>query len=316
MNEYRGKHAPSQPWPVSSTTIVRSRKGRHRKKNHHRRARIIILLVLVIFLVSWPFVEAKLLTTDKVLLSMADLPSDANHLRIVYLSDIHWGFWYTDSELSGLLTRINDLRPDLVIFGGDYATDHTSAVQFFERLQSMSKIRARYGVFGVLGETDCGETAFDRTQLSESMTNAGIIPLVNQVTPVNIGSSRIYIAGLDDSLSGSPNLKSVSGSVSASDFVIFVAHNPSVIPNAQKATDSSGALGWFDLGLFGHTHGGQMMFFSDLLAIADDVPERYRSGWLTENRETLLISRGVGTSALPCRLFCFPQIHFIELIAE
>jgi hypothetical protein len=79
------------------------------------------------------------------------------------------------------------------------------------------------------------------------------------------------------------------------------------------ATDASGSLGWFDLGLFGHTHGGQMMFFSSALGIAEDVSDRYREGWKKENRADLLISHGVGVSVVPFRLFCFPQIHLIEL---
>ena len=50
-----------------------------------------------------------------------------------------------------------------------------------------------------------------------------------------------------------------------------------------------------------------------MLGIAEEVPDRYRSGWMKENRVDLLISRGVGTSVLPLRLFCFPQIHCIEV---
>ena len=207
----------------------------------------------------------------------------------------------------------NGLRPDLVLFGGDYATDHQSAVQFFQKLRSGEKIRSRYGAFGVVGETDRGESDFDLTELTEAMTNADVEPLVNRSVSVNIGAARIYIAGLDDATAGKPDLKTVSRSVSASDYVIFLAHNPSVIPDAQLAKDSSGNLGWFDLGLFGHTHGGQMLFFSSLLGIADDIPERYKGGWLKENRADLLVSRGVGTSVYPGRLFCLPQIHYIEV---
>ena len=96
-------------------------------------------------------------------------------------------------------------------------------------------------------------------------------------------------------------------------FVILLSHNPSVIPDAQIAPDAYGNLGWFDLGLFGHTHAGQMSFFSSALNIAEDVPDRYRSGWLKENRVDLLISPGVGTSVFPGRLLCFPTIHCITL---
>jgi len=311
LNVYRGKHVSSQPWPVASHAS--SRRGRHQKKNRHARRFWILAIVLVVLLVGYPFLESRLLQTDKVRLQPDDLPAEANHLRIVYLSDIHYGFWFSDNDLSRLLSQINGLRPDLVLFGGDYATDHHTAIEFFTRLSRLTRIHARYGVYGVVGEHDRGESDFDVTQLTEAMTNAEVIPLVNRVVPVNVGASRIYIAGADDYLTGKPDLTKLASSVSASDYVIFLSHNPSVISEAQLAMDASGSLGWFDLGLFGHTHGGQMMFFSSALGIADEVPDRYAQGWKKENRADLLISRGVGVSVVPFRLFCFPQIHLIEL---
>ena len=45
----------------------------------------------------------------------------------------------------------------------------------------------------------------------------------------------------------------------------------------------------------------------------DGVDDQYRSGWHKQNRIDLLISRGVGTSVLPMRLFCTPQIHLITV---
>jgi len=59
-----------------------------------------------------------------------------------------------------------------------------------------------------------------------------------------------------------------------------------------------------------------MLFFSSMLDIADDVPERYRSGYRKENRSDLLISNGVGTSILPARLLIPAQIHCIELVVN
>ena len=310
MNAYRGKHVSSSQWAASSPSFHR---GRHQRRSRRSRRWLITVAVLLAVVIVYPFVEARLLGTERTRLKADDLPAEANNLRIVYLSDIHHGFWFSDGDLRGLVSRINSLRPDLVLFGGDYATDHASALNFFRKLQSMERIRSRYGIFGVVGETDRGESAFDLTQLKEAMSNADVTPLVNAVVPVNIGAARIWIAGLDDVLTGKPDLKAVSRSVSARDYVIFLSHNPSVIPDSHLATDSSGNLGWYDLGLFGHTHGGQLTFFSSVLGIADDVPDRYRSGWLKENRTDLLISRGVGTSVIPCRLFCFPQIHYIEV---
>ena len=313
MNEYRGKHAPSQPWPVASTASVQSGKGRHRKKNRRKRFRVFLVVLLLLAIIAYPFLEARILLTDNTVLPMDDLPPDANHLRVVFLSDIHWGFWYSNSDLDGLISRINNLRLDLVLFGGDYATDNASAIRFFQQMKKTNRIHARYGIYGVLGESDHGETAYEQARLLDAMNAADVIPLVNKTASINIGAGRIYIAGADKPSKGNPDIKSIVRSLSISDFVIFLAHDPSLIPMAQQASNGSGALGWMDLGLFGHTHGGQMAFFSDLVDIAPDVPDRYRSGLLKENRGTLLISRGIGTSVVPCRLFCYPQIHCLEL---
>ncbi|MBR2661043.1 MAG: metallophosphoesterase [Clostridia bacterium] len=310
MNTYRGKHVSSASWQSSSSSF---RRGKHQVKNRRRRLGIIVLAVLAVLLFCYPFIEARLLQTEKVKLKADDLPAEANNLRIVYLSDIHYGFWFSDGDLSRLVARINNLRPDLILFGGDYATDNQSAIAFFQSLQKKGTLHSRYGIFGVIGETDRGDSDFTCTQLTDAMANAGVTPLVNKTQTVHIGARQIYIAGVDDLQTGNPDVKAVSRAVSSKDYVIFLSHNPSIIPDAQLATDASGNLGWFDLGLFGHTHGGQMLFFSPLLGLDEDVPDRYRSGWLKENRVDLLISRGVGTSVWPGRLFCSPQIHYMEV---
>ena len=311
MTTYRGKHVSPAPRRSSSPAY---RRGRHQVRSRHRRRWVVGILVVILLIACYPLVEARfLLQTETVKLKAGDLPLEANNLRIVYLSDIHYGFWFSGWDLGRLVSRINNLRPDLVLLGGDYATDNQTAIDFFRTLQKQDTIHSRYGIYGVVGETDRGDSDFTCSQLTEAMTNAGVTPLVNRTATVNVASRKIYIAGVDDASTGHPDLKSVARTVSADDFVIFLSHNPSVIPEAQVATDSSGDLGWFDLGLFGHTHGGQTLFFSSLLGIGEDVPERYRSGWLKENRVDLLISRGVGTSVYPGRLLCFPQIHYITV---
>lgn len=309
MNTYRGKHVSSASWQSSASF----RRGRHQARPRHQRLRIILILLLAVIVLCYPFLEARLLQTEKVYLKADDLPAEINRLRIVYLSDIHYGFWFSDRDVGRLIARINNLRPDLILFGGDYATDNQSAIKFFSSMQQHDTLHSRYGIFGVIGETDRGDSDFSLRQLTEAMANAGVTPLVNKAQSVNIGASQIWIAGVDDVIAGEPDLRLVARSVSAKDYVIFLCHNPSIIPDAQLITDSSGNLGWFDLGLFGHTHGGQMMFFSSLLGIDEEVPDRYKGGWLKENRVDLLVSQGVGTSVYPGRLFCFPRIHYIEV---
>ncbi len=209
-----------------------------------------------------------------------------------------------------MVNTINGLKPDIVLFGGDMGDSAADAVAFYRKLPS---IHARYAMLGVLGDRDRGGDNLEPDRVTEAMRSAGVTPLVNAVSPVRVGNSIIYAAGLDDVLSGAPNVAGLASAANASDFVIFLSHNPSVIPDAQRASDGSGRLGWFDLALFGHTHGGQIGNLGPLIGIGADVDDRYRRGWLAENRSNLLISNGLGTSGSPARVLRPAQIHCIDV---
>ena len=310
MNEYRGKHASTDiPWAVSSTASSHYR-SRHAARNRRKRRRIWILAFLIALMLIYPFAEALLIRVDRIVMTSEDLPADIGHLRIIYLSDLHYGFSFPEMRLSGLVNQINNLKPDIVLFGGDMGDTPDDAVKFYQKLPS---IHARYAMLGVLGEHDRGGDDLQRMTVTDAMRDAGITPLVNNVTPVRVGTSIIYAAGLDDVLAGAPDIARLAAGTSAEDFVIFLSHNPSIIPDAQKATDKNGRLGWFDLAVFGHTHGGQIVNLGPLIGIGSDVDDRYRRGWLVENRSNLLISDGVGTSVLPARLLRRPTIHCIDI---
>ncbi len=269
----------------------------------------IILILFVLFALAWPFIEPRMLQMETVTLMADDLPADIGQLRIVYVTDIHWGDHFSDGRVRDLVARINACNADLVLMGGDYATDSASAVQFFRQLP---RIHARYGVFAVPGNHDRTMPEGNLTQLRKAMQDAGVTPLVNDVAAVRIGMSDVYIAGIDDINNGHPALKNVAKRVSTDDYVIFLCHSPGVIPEAIGLTDRDQRIGWFDLGLFGHTHGGQIPLLERFLD-RDGVPDEYTSGWLRRNRIDILISRGVGTSGLPVRLFCLPQMHLLTI---
>ena len=284
-------------------------RGRHERRSPFGcLARIITFLVLVAMLI-YPFAEPFMLEVENVTLTSSDLPADIGQLRIVYLSDIHQGSFFSQSRVDSLVKRINALNADLVLLGGDYAEDSDGAVAFF---RSLPNIHARYGVYAIMGNHDRTVPESNLQTMQTIMIAKGITPVVNDVIPVRIGVSNIYIAGIDDVNTGWPDLSGVAARTRAEDYVIFLSHSPEVIPDAHKCADMNGRRGWFDLGLFGHTHGGQIALIGQYLGIAK-VPAQYEQGWIVENRINMLISRGVGTSVLPVRIGRRPQIHVITV---
>lgn len=284
-------------------------RGRHERRSPFGcLARIITFLVLVAMLI-YPFAEPFMLEVENVTLTSSDLPADIGQLRIVYLSDIHQGSFFSQSRVNSLVKRINAFNADLVLLGGDYAEDSDGAVAFF---RSLPNIHARYGVYAVMGNHDRTVPESNLQAMQTIMIAKGITPVVNDVIPVRIGVSNICIAGIDDVNTGWPDLSGVAARTRAEDYVIFLSHSPEVIPDAHKCADMNGRRGWFDLGLFGHTHGGQIALIGQYLGIAK-VPAQYEQGWIVENRINMLISRGVGTSVLPVRIGRRPQIHVITV---
>ncbi len=71
-----------------------------------------------------------------------------------------------------------------------------------------------------------------------------------------------------------------------------------------------------DLTLTGHTHGGQVRipFFGGVLAPNQEgFFPKYDSGLFEEDGSTMIISRGLGNSSFPIRIFNQPEIVVVKL---
>ena len=288
---------------------ARHRADERKYRRTHLLSRLITFVILIV-IVGYPFFEPFNIQVDRNTITTSELSSDIGTLSVVYVSDIHMGNYFSQSRVNELISQINALNPDLILLGGDYATDAESAVDFFK---NSTKFHARYAVCAVVGDADRAGASSNLNELRAAMISAGVTPLINDVAQVRIGNGSVWIAGLDDATSGTPSLSTISAKVTEDDYVIFLSHTPSVITDALKATSSDGSTAWFDLGLFGHTHGGQAPLLGNLLGLTTDIPERYISGWLSENRTPLLISNGIGTIGLPIRVFHQPQYHVITI---
>lgn len=284
-------------------------RGKHQKTRRFGCLGRILTFLLLIFILVYPFAEPYMLEVESVTVTSEDLPRDIGQLRIVYLSDIHQGAFFSQSRVDSLVKKVNALNADLVLLGGDYAEDSDGAVSFFKTLPN---IHARYGVYAVMGNHDRTAPESNLRLMKNAMVSNGITPVINDVVSVRIGTSDIYIAGIDDVNTGWPDLEGTAAKARDENFTIFLSHSPEIIPEALKSEDMNGRRNWFDLGLFGHTHGGQIALAGQYLGISK-VDSRYEQGWVVENRIPMLNSRGVGTSVLPIRILCRPQIHLITV---
>lgn len=280
-----------------------------------RLIRKLVRFCVVLLLLCYPFIEPYLLRVEQKTLAFPELPQGFDGLRVAFLSDIHYGPFFSADRLDALVSRVNALRPDLVLLGGDYANDSDGAVAFFQMRPAFS---ARLGVYAVPGNHDRVMPESNRDLLEGAMSAAGIVPLFNRTVPLTLSSGEtIYLSGIDDYGNGHPDAAQAACSVRRDDFLIFLTHNPDAIPSFQEIPAQDGSTDWADLILCGHTHGGQVTLFGQkALFSVTSYGERYRTGWKEENGAHILISNGVGTSVVPMRFFAPPQIHLLTLTRQ
>ncbi len=268
---------------------------------------------ILLAIIAYPFAEPFWLQIEEKTRIYVDLPENFDGLRIAFLSDIHAGAFYSADRVRDLVAQVQALHPDIILLGGDYATDSDSAVAFFAAQPGFT---APLGVYAVPGNHDRVMPESNLPLLLSAMEGAGVTPLCNTVTPVEVAGQRIFLAGIDDYAVGHPDIAGVARATEATAFTIFVTHNPDAIPTALTMGDHNGSPNWMDLILCGHTHGGQVTIFGQRALFPDmnhETGERFRSGWKAEQGIDILITNGIGTSFLPMRFFARPQLHLITL---
>jgi predicted MPP superfamily phosphohydrolase len=289
-----GNRAPKRDAPAQISTS-----GRTRTKAAGRPFRLLLLLLLTLF--AYMIFEPYWLEKRNYLIENSDIPQAFNGTKIVFLTDIHHGVFYSKARLQKVVEEVNRLKPDVVLLGGDYIEGSSRFIQpCFDELE---KLQAVNGVYGVLGNHDHWQGA---DSCRHAMAVAGIKSIDNGACWIMKNGMRIRVGGVGDHCEDKQYPERTIDSVTISDFVIMVSHSPDYA--MEIVADK------IDYFFSGHTHGGQITLFG---MFAPKVPSRYkqklRTGLVNVNKSKVIVSNGIGTAFLPLRFFARPQVVIAEL---
>ena len=229
------------------------------------------------------------------------LPDVFSGLRVVQISDIHHGLFLPPEMLEQAVRQANRLNPDIVALTGDFVTYSRANIE--PAAEILRNLRARYGVFAVLGNHDF---RVDADAITQALRRQRIEVLRNQHVALGFGGASLYVAGVDDYGYGADLRRAMRG-IPRDAATILLAHNPRIISLAARHGVS--------LVLSGHTHGGQVNI-PLLGTVYGRSPEqmRYKIGWDRLGTTQIYVSRGIGTIVLPWRLRCPAEISHLELL--
>ncbi|WP_186577631.1 metallophosphoesterase [Aquibacillus kalidii] len=250
-------------------------------------------------------IEPGMLTIKEADITSHRIPISFDNFKIVQFSDTHIGFHYTLDQFEELVNTINKHNPDCVVFTGDLV-DRPDQFKWDNRIiKSLSNINAPYGKYWIYGNHDHGGYGTDI--IKEVMDKSDFVMLKNANTKIDNGLDRFVIAGLDDVMLGAPNLDHALEGSNPELFTLLLCHEPDYAEVVQQFP--------VDVQLSGHSHGGQVQipFFGYIYT--PTLAESYVEGKYSVGLHPLqlYVSRGIGTTRLPYRFLCKPELNIYRL---
>lgn len=283
----------------------------------------ILIAAAVAALAVFLYIEDKWITTTEYTYRNKKIPECFNGLRILQVSDLQSA--YFGREQKQLLKKAAEADPDVIFFTGDLVdrnrTNLKASMTAIKRLQDLKQV---YYVTGN-HELALGEQL---ESFYREMKDYGIVILEDEKTELVKANEHMVIAGISDetlcscklgerrsdtAINPEPLLnilKALEEEIREDDFVILLAHEPQFF---QQYSESSA-----DLVFTGHAHGGQIRlpFTDGLFAPGQGILPKLASGMRTKENTTMVISRGLGNSVFPFRIFNRPELVSVVLEKE
>lgn len=233
------------------------------------------------------------------------LPADVDHVRIVFVSDLHISPRFGGEQLERVVNLILEQKPDCILLGGDILDDARQGTP--GDFGQLSRLRAPLGTFAVLGNHD----AFgDSARPAAALRQAGITVLSAQ----QVEAGPLAIIGVDDPLVSEQKERRTDDPMplltkaNSAQFTILLDHRPKLRPES---------IGLFDLQLSGHSHGGQIFLLEPLLRAIYHAPTGFSARTAEQGTSRLFITTGLGFSKrLPIRLLRPPELVVLDIVAR
>jgi predicted MPP superfamily phosphohydrolase len=251
------------------------------------------------------------------------IPSELIGLKIIQISDIHSGSFLYPEEVNKAVEIINNQSADLVFFTGDLVNN--TADEVIPLLPVLSKIKAKYGVYSILGNHDYGDYVrwensdkkqenLDRLKLYHK--ELGWQLLTNENRIVNINGKEIGIIGVENFSTHMRfpkygKLKESFSGVENTSLKLLLSHDPSHWAH-EVITEFKDIAITFS----GHTHGFQ--FGVEIPGFIQWSPIQYVykqwAGLYKNGNQMLYVNRGLGHLGYPGRVGILPEVTLIELV--
>lgn len=275
-----------------------------------------VFVLVIFFLLYIPFrfwYDYQNLSLNKIEIPVKNLPDEYDKFKIVFISDTQADRYTNDTRLSDFISRVNSLKADLVLVGGDIITSTPDYISTGAKY--LGNIKSRYGVYSCVGDHDNWAYRNDfersRSEVKFALLKNNVRMLDNESLMIPLKDFKLFLSFTTNTYMDKTTeriLDSLAEQSTGSDFKIMITHQPlkNVILNSVKND--------FDLILAGHTHGGQITFLFPFYNLSPTIFEtKYLRGEFDFGKTKMFVCRGLGMSLAPVRYNSTPEILLIKL---
>lgn len=250
-----------------------------------------------------------ILTTEYTVAHEA-LPEAFEGSTIVQISDLHNASFGDEQE--NLIEKVKAADPEAIFLTGDLIDSNR-----YDLDVSLTLVEAlvRMGdVFYVIGNHEVASNKID--EITSELEKRGVQVLMNETVTWEKEGEAVEVAGIVDPLLGHPvhedefTWQSLQDAELSDDFTLLLAHRPEFLKVYAEEQ--------VEVVFSGHAHGGQVRMpgLGGLIAPGQGWFPAMTQGVFERDNTQLVLSRGLGNSTFPLRLFNFPEIVVVTLEKE
>ncbi len=202
------------------------------------------------------------ITTDKI---------DNESYSILFVSDVHYGSVQNTQLVKDNILKMNNLKPDIVVLGGDIVDERTTKEDMQEIFEELGKINSTYGTYYIFGNHDRQPYAIDYENGNRTFTDSDLnqtieknkIKILND-NKITINNDIVLVGRSDAEWEDTIDRIDVNEILNESDlskYIVVLDHQP--VESKENAQEGA------DLQLSGHTHGGQVFPYGMIYDLSD-----------------------------------------------
>ncbi|EEK78824.1 phosphoesterase [Bacillus cereus] len=273
--------------------------------------RIILFIGILVGFSIFLYVQNNLISITEVNITSSKIPSSFKGFKILQLSDLHNKKFGDNQDV--LIQKIKSINPDIIVITGDLIDSKLYDAEV--SMELMRELVKKYPVYFVTGNHEKWSGKYN--SLEKELKKHNVTVLRNKHVSIRKNEQEINLLGIDDPEFVTGNraegniivdeIKKAKIEMQPDGYNILLSHRPEFI---KEYADEK-----LDLVLSGHAHGGQVRFpfIGGLVAPNQGILPKYTEGLYEEQNTAMIVSRGLGNSIIPQRIFNRPELVVVQL---